>query len=277
MKLRNAFTLIELLVVISIIALLIAILLPTLKEVKRTAKVALCLAHLKGYSTGLTVWSTDDTFGQYPPHYNFAPDLVWSGGAGINSMEFHISRDPRYSSKYHFLDDYLDRVGGQAAGDIFWCPLDRDYRPGNPESPHYYDLEAYSDPRYGAAYWNSVGSQIYWVAYARFAAWESTEARWDNSTNTHTDPPGPAMKPEGSDEVILADIVMAECCHGGINNHANDPRNWQTHRENNAAFSDGHAETHAHRFTEFGPPAHWTDHYVEQNPGGPTAGTTWLY
>ncbi len=279
MKRRTGFTLIELLVVISIIALLISILLPTLKSVKRTAQVALCLSNLKGYSTGLTLWSADDAIGQYPPHYSFAPDLVWTGAIhGGNSMEAHMNSDPRYSSKNQFLDDFLDRVAGESAGDVLWCPLDRDLRPGG-DSPHYGDLAAFSDPRYGAAFWNGPGSQIYWVGYARFAAWEKPEANWDNSTNRHTDPPGPAMQPQGSSEVILVDFVMAECCHGGINNHAENPRDWQTHRENNVAFSDGHAETHSHHFTEFGPPAHWTDHWVrDRSSAAPTSGgTTWLY
>jgi len=86
------------------------------------------------------------------------------------------------------------------------------------------------------------------------------------------------MRPAGSDDVILADIVMAECCHDGINNHADNPRDYRTHRENNVAFSDGHAETHAHRFNQSGPPAHWGDHYLLQGiPAPMPGGTIWLY
>lgn len=44
---KKAFTLIELLVVISIIALLMAILMPTLKKVKQQAKAVLCQSNLK--------------------------------------------------------------------------------------------------------------------------------------------------------------------------------------------------------------------------------------
>ncbi len=275
MRRNRGFTLIELLVVISIIVLLIAILLPTLQAIRRTTKVVLCLSNLKAYSTGLTAWAVDDSSGHYPPHYSWAADLVWSAGHGVNSMAFHMLDDPRYSSKYEFLDEYLERVAGESAGDVLWCPLDRDKRPGE-DSLTYFDTNLWTDPRYGRAFWNGFGTETYWVGYVRFAAWKSTIADWRNSGNV--DPTGPVMSPAGAQDVVLADIVMAECCHNGINNHADIPRDYRTHRENNVTYSDGHAETHAHKFIESGPPAHWSDHYLLQGISAPgPGGTMWLY
>lgn len=51
---RRGFTLVELLVVVSIIALLISILLPTVGEVRRQARIALCTANMKQHGQGVS-------------------------------------------------------------------------------------------------------------------------------------------------------------------------------------------------------------------------------
>ncbi len=56
---RTAFTLIELLVVISIIALLIAILLPTLRTAREVAKSAACLSNQRQIGIALVTYSVD--------------------------------------------------------------------------------------------------------------------------------------------------------------------------------------------------------------------------
>ena len=65
MKKRNGFTLIELLVVISIIALLVAILLPALNKAKDRAKGAVCLSNLRQIGLGLTLY-TENNDGYIP-------------------------------------------------------------------------------------------------------------------------------------------------------------------------------------------------------------------
>jgi prepilin-type N-terminal cleavage/methylation domain-containing protein len=51
---RRGFTLVELLVVVSIIALLISILLPTVGEVRRQARISLCTANMKQHGQGVS-------------------------------------------------------------------------------------------------------------------------------------------------------------------------------------------------------------------------------
>jgi prepilin-type N-terminal cleavage/methylation domain-containing protein len=57
---RSGFTLIELLVVISIIALLMAIMMPALSRVRESAKSTVCKSHIKQLVTAAMLWAEDN-------------------------------------------------------------------------------------------------------------------------------------------------------------------------------------------------------------------------
>ena len=64
----RGFTLVELLVVVSIIALLIAILLPSLRRARDQAKLTKCMAGLRGIGVGLFLYA-DDNKQEMPDYY----------------------------------------------------------------------------------------------------------------------------------------------------------------------------------------------------------------
>jgi prepilin-type N-terminal cleavage/methylation domain-containing protein len=73
---NKAFTLIELLVVISIIALLMSILMPTLSRVKKQAKTVMCQARLKEWGLLFKLY-TDDYQGNFNPGWAVGETTLW--------------------------------------------------------------------------------------------------------------------------------------------------------------------------------------------------------
>lgn len=102
---RKAFTLIELLVVISIIALLIAILLPALGAARESARSAQCLSRVRQLAIAATAYSVDNK-DQFPPNNRkLGSTNVW----------------------FTYIVGYLPsdmQTGLAGEGEIFACPND---------------------------------------------------------------------------------------------------------------------------------------------------------
>ena len=80
---KKGFTLIELLVVVAIIAVLIAMLLPSLARARMVAKRTVCLANLRGCGTGFQMYASDN-LGDIMVNMKspFKPD--YTVGSGVN-------------------------------------------------------------------------------------------------------------------------------------------------------------------------------------------------
>src|SRR5262249_30210718 len=90
---RPGFTLIELLVVVAIIALLIAILLPSLARAKEQGKIAACLANLKAIGVAAASYEADQKKSDFPwalhdkyvvdgksYSWKWTSEFIWGGG-----------------------------------------------------------------------------------------------------------------------------------------------------------------------------------------------------
>lgn len=78
-KLNSGFTLVELLVVISIIAVLLAVLVPALSKVREQARTVVCGTNLKNYGPAVVMYA-EDNYGRFPTQYWLFSDKTTDAG-----------------------------------------------------------------------------------------------------------------------------------------------------------------------------------------------------
>lgn len=194
---HKAFTLIELLVSIAIIAILLAILLPSLEAARKASKRNACLAHIKNISTSSLVYEADDPQGWAIPVHplqfrqsatdpTFIGAYEWGGKSGIGDPTFVSSNPVFLGSKYGtragfgpatrpmneilypagFKDNGtpFERIGAEndtkLSLDLFKCPADD----GPPRGAHCEDWIENPDRSSFDHFGNSYSANLFMVA-----------------------------------------------------------------------------------------------------------------
>jgi len=119
---RRAFTLIELLVVISIIALLIAILLPALASARDAGRRSICLTNNKSIATASIAFTVDNK-GLLPHRIDRNGDIVGSGAPSLYAGGFHNDGGTEHWGEV-LITDYLEGADFDQfnAPDVMYCP-----------------------------------------------------------------------------------------------------------------------------------------------------------
>jgi prepilin-type N-terminal cleavage/methylation domain-containing protein/prepilin-type processing-associated H-X9-DG protein len=236
-----AFTLIELLVVISIIALLMAIMMPALSKARHQAKIVTCSSNLRQMGIGLNAYATENN-NRYFKRIAQVPRIIYDSSPGKVDVRRHL----------------VDYIGANIEG-VFFCPAirtdaDKGQSPGIEKSLGRYVSDEDKN-LWSKHFWIAGGSYggkplAYITAYNLFAGLTgqgSHAYNWDESGNASR-----SYEPRiagSSRDVIASDVQESWPNTYGTKERpyrSNHSMNWESNNlefeSSNALFGDGHVE-----------------------------------
>lgn len=148
---RRGFTLVELLVVIGIVALLLAVLLPTLSRARQAARKTLCANNLRQFVAADTMYLNDH--GRFPP---VARDEVVVGGTTYTTLYPTYATAVRLNQTAAYLD--AEPIEPDAAGD--W--------PDSLELPQWATCPVVDERGVAVDAWVAPGSVSWYLGYGYF-------------------------------------------------------------------------------------------------------------
>ncbi len=123
-RFKNGFTLIELLVVISIIALLLSILMPSLNKAKQVAREVVCKAHLHSLGQFYHMYASDRDDLKIPGAYYWYWHYAWvSPPYDDLNDNGQVDPDDGIVGLGHLVEGgYVDKPSNDNRSNIFICP-----------------------------------------------------------------------------------------------------------------------------------------------------------
>ncbi|MFI4911960.1 MAG: type II secretion system protein [Sedimentisphaeraceae bacterium JB056] len=225
----GGFTLIELLVVISIIAVLMAIMMPALSKVRQNAKKTLCGTNLHQISLALFCYATDND-GKF-----------WEG-----IPEFEVQSDPKRGQPTLISIYSMTEVMNYGYDtEVWWCPTDI----GSAHYKYYYPITQASiedwadDGNFNMSDGNSYSNQRFGLLPSSYTFWNV----WGLDSKLRTESVGKTT----SEQVIVQDNVKSrpDDCFDNVNHWDKDnnrdnlyprPPQYGEPQGGNVVLGDGH-------------------------------------